>query len=177
MAGSFTGVQTAVERLGTRCAATALVEFTTHSVSDLGSAVAADGRHDDLARWAGTAVAQFPTGVRTLATSVTATTLSTRVRLGVGVGLGVLLLEAEAVVGRHRLLGGCLAVRAGPAVDFVAIGRLGIVVLDVVLLADPIFEALQVASDAATLATPHCARRRALEQADDAFSPLIDLLL
>lgn len=98
-------------------------------------------------------------------------------RLDVGVGLGVLLLEAEAVVSRHRLLGGCLAMRAGPAVDFVTIGSLGIVVLNVVLLANPIFEALQVASDAATLATPHCARGRTLEQADDTFSPLIDLLL
>jgi len=177
MTGSFAGVQSAVEFLGTQSAAASLVEFATHAVDGFGSTVAADSRNNNLARRTGASVTKFSTSVRTLTASVASAALPTRVGLDEGVGLGVLLFEAEAVVGRHRLLRGRLAVRTRPAVHLLAVGRLWIVVLDVVLLADPVFQAFEMTSDAATLAAPHCAGGRTLQQADDAFSPLIDLLL
>lgn len=177
MTGSFAGVQSAVEFLATQSAAASFVEFATHSVDGFSSAVAADSRDNNLARRTSTSVAKFATSMRTLAASVASAALATRVGLDEGVGLGVLLFETEAVVGRHRLLRGRLAVRTRPAVHLLAVRRLRVVVLDVVLLADPVFEALEMASDAATLATPYCAGRRAFQQADDAFSPLIDLFL
>lgn len=162
MAWLLTFVLSAIESITAWLTTASLILISTDSICCFSTTVALYVGNNYLARRTCSRVTIHGAWMCTLSSSLSTALLPTTVRFDVHVWFRIFNFPTKAVIVRHGLLVRILAMWASPGEYPTFVHVLRVKLLQIVLLANPILDAFEMASDSTFLAIPDSGCGRAL---------------